>query len=74
MGILTRQQGAQYVISSDQDLDQKGTKRAPRNQSDVYQVWTGTQWSTDVAEALCFDSLDEADEYVRANYQKVVGK
>jgi hypothetical protein len=73
MGILTRQQGVQFIISSDQELDQKGAKRAPRIQSDVYRVWTGFDWSTNQSDALSFDSLDDADEYVRANYNKVVG-
>lgn len=72
MGILTRQLGTHFIISSDQDLDQKGTKRAPRFQSDVYRVWTGMDWSTNQSEALSFESLDDADEYVRANYSKVV--
>lgn len=74
MGILTRKQGTKYVISSDRDLDHKTSKRAPRTASDVYQVWTGIEWSTNLSDALGFDSLDDADEYVRANYNKVVGK
>ena len=74
MGILTRRQGTKFVISSDRDLNEQGNKRAPRIQSDVYQVWTGNEWSTNQSDALSFDSLDNADEYVRANYSNVVGK
>ena len=39
--------------------------------SDVYEVWTGKSWSPATEEAITFDSLDEADEYVRANYAQV---
>jgi hypothetical protein len=74
MGVLTRQQGTQYVISSDLEPDQKGNKRAPRIQDGIYQVWTGAEWSTNLSNALSFDSLDEADEYVRANFSRLVGK
>ena len=74
MGILTRRLGPKFVISSDREVNDEGKKRAPRIQSDVYLVWTGTEWSTSPSDAMSFDSLDDADEYVRANYGKVVGK
>ncbi len=74
MGVLTRQQGTKYVISSDRTLDEVGSKRAPRLQTNIYQVWTGVEWSTNMDDALSFDSLDDADEYVRANYAKVTSK
>jgi hypothetical protein len=34
-------------------------------------VWTGDAWSADNDTALLFESLDIADEYVRANYSKL---
>jgi hypothetical protein len=70
MGILTRRQGNHYVISSDHTAD-VANKRAPRHLTDDYQVWTGKQWSANTTDALNFESLDEADEYVRANYAMV---
>ncbi len=39
-----------------------------------YRVWTGDSWSTDVSEAKTFASMDQADEYVRANYARVTGQ
>ena len=71
MGILTRQQGAAFVITSDRVTDAIPTKQAPRRLSDVYQVWTGAIWSTHMPDAQEFASLDAADEYVRANYAKL---
>ena len=71
MGILTRQLGIKYIITSDQMSGDVVTKRAPRFRADVYQVWTGAVWSADIAAALSFDSLDDADEYVRMHYAKV---
>ena len=71
MGILTRQVGTKYVISSDRAIDGVTTKRAPRLRAEFFQVWTGTAWSVDVAEALVFESLDAADEYVKVNYPSV---
>ncbi len=41
--------------------------------SDVYQVWTGTAWSTELSAALLFRSMDEADEYVRTHFAQVTG-
>jgi hypothetical protein len=74
MGLLTRQIGLKYVISSDRTSDEVNTKRAPRFQSNTFLVWTGAEWSASMDQALSFDSLDEADEYVRANYGKVTAK
>ena len=71
MGILTRRQGEAFVVSSDHDADGTERKRAPRRVKAVYQVWTGKQWSQNLDDALFFDSLDDADEYVRANYAQV---
>lgn len=71
MGILTREQGKAFVISSDHNSTDPPSKRAPRRLDEPYQVWTGSGWSIDVGEAMTFDSLDDADDYVRANYAKV---
>jgi len=73
MGILTRRQGESFVITSDRIAQEPQTKRAPARLNGVYQVWTGAHWSTNVDEAMNFASLDEADEYVRANYAQMIG-
>src|SRR5450631_4168974 len=71
MGILTRRHGEAFVISSDQPPGALPSKRAAPRLSDVYQVWTGATWSPDATEALNFDTLAAADDYVKANYAKV---
>lgn len=71
MGILTRQHGSKYVISSDRAMDGVDTKRAPRLRAEFYQVWTGSKWSAEAADAQFFDSLDDADEYVKSHYSSI---
>jgi hypothetical protein len=71
MGILTRVQDDCFVITSDRTSQAPSSKRAPRHLSGPYQVWTGVSWSADAADAMSFASLDDADEYVRANYRAV---
>lgn len=73
MGILTRRQDDTFVISSDRQAGASPTSRAPARLSDVYEVWTGTSWSSSKDDALRFVTLDAADEYVRANFTKVTG-
>lgn len=73
MGIMTRQQGDTFVITSDRAFGASPTTRAPTRLTEVYEVWTGTCWSTTREEAISFRSLDAADEYVRANYATVAG-
>ncbi len=73
MGILTRQQDETFVISSDHIINGPPSKRAPNKVNGPYLVWTGTAWSDNMSEALCFTSLDDADEYVRANYARLSG-
>jgi hypothetical protein len=72
MGILTRASGDEFIISSDRDTSTAQSKHAPRLRAEVVFVWTGTQWSKQVEDALRFDSLEAADEYVRANMAKVL--
>jgi hypothetical protein len=71
MGILTRKQGEQFVVSSDR-AGQGTTNRAPRSMNDPYQVWTGFDWSSNVDAAVFFPSLGDADEYVRVNFPKLM--
>jgi len=71
MGILTRKQGERFVVSSDR-AGSGATNHAPRNLKDPYQVWTGFDWSSNVDAAVFFQSLDDADEYVRVNFPKLM--
>ena len=75
MGILTLQQGERYVISSDRSITDAPVNRPPMAKlSGDYQVWTGDAWSLLKTEAMTFDTLDDADEYVRANYARLSGR
>ena len=71
MGILTRKQSDRFVISSDLTDPLAKATRAPNRHNDSYLVWTGLNWSLNINEAQFFDSMDDADEYVRANYPKL---
>jgi hypothetical protein len=74
MGILTRKQGTGFVIGSDRSATDAPTTRPPKGRpSDIIAVWTGETWSAVMTEAMMFDTLDDADEYVRANSSKVAG-
>ena len=73
MGILTRKQGTSYVIGSDRFATDAPTTRPPKGPlSGSIAVWTGETWSAVMTEAMTFETLDDADEYVRANFSKVV--
>ena len=75
MGIMTRKLGTEYVISSDRSATDAPVNRAPKSRpSESYEVWTGDAWSAEMTAAKKFESLDDADEYVRANFKKVTGQ
>jgi hypothetical protein len=72
MGILTRKQGTGFVIGSDRSATDAPTTRPPKGRlSESIAVWTGETWSAVMTEAMTFETLDDADEYVKANYSKV---
>lgn|ERR1041385_232548 len=74
MGILTRKQGTGYVIGSDRLLSDAPTTRPPKSPvAASIAVWTGDAWSAVMDDAITFDTLDAADEYVKANYTRVAG-
>jgi hypothetical protein len=74
MGIMTRRQGTEFVISSDRGANDAPTSKAPKGRpSENYEVWNGDNWSTISTDAKTFDTLDAADDYVRANFSKVTG-
>ena len=71
MGILTRRQGKKFVISSDHYPLGELRRRPARRLDEPYHVWTGATWSSNNEEAMIFESLEDADDYVRANYSRV---
>ena len=72
MGILTLQQDGKFVITSDRSMTDAPVNKPPKGRpSGNYQVWTGDAWSLVKTDALSFGSLDEADEYVKANYRRL---
>lgn len=73
MGIMARKAGEQFILTSDRIAGDLPKKAAPRRQLvEVYQVWTGDKWSTTLADAKTFTTIDVADEYIRANYTRVM--
>jgi len=74
MGILTLQQDGKYVISSDRSMTDAPVNRPPKGKpSGDYSVWAGNSWSSQKTDAMTFGTLDEADEYVKANYRLLSG-
>ena len=73
MGVMAREQGEFYVITSDRTLGDSPSKTAPKKPNDgIYQVWTGDEWSTDTSDAITFEAIEEADEYIRKNAGQVM--
>ena len=74
MGILPLQQDGKYVIASDRGMTDAPVNRPPKGKPfGDYQVWTGDRWSLVKTDATTFDTLDDADEYVKANYKRLSG-
>jgi hypothetical protein len=68
MGVMAREQGELYVITSDRTLGDSPSKIAPKKPNDiVYQVWIGDKWSTITTDAITFEAIEEADEYIKEN-------
>ena len=73
MGVMAREQGELYVITSDRTVGDSPSKTAPKKQNDeFYHVWTGVKWSTITADAKTFEAIEEADEYIRENSSRVM--
>ncbi len=72
MGILTVQFDDKYVVSSDRCVTDAPVNRPPKGKPSADNlVWTGGGWSRVRADAMTFGTLDEADEYVKANYARL---
>ena len=68
MGVMAREQGELYVITSDRRSGDSPSKIAPKRPNDgVYQVWTGDKWSTITTDAITFVAIEEADQYIKEN-------
>jgi hypothetical protein len=74
MGILTVQHNGRFVITSDRSMSDAPVNRPPKAKlSSSFQVWAGDAWSLVKTDAMTFDTLDAADEYVKANYRRLSG-
>lgn len=75
MGILARERDGAFVIASDRRTGEARTKKPPKGKpSESYEVWTGDAWSARMGDAKSFETLDLADEYIRANYSQVTSQ
>lgn len=73
MGVMPRKSGDSFIITSDRIAGELPSKAVPRKQIvDVFQVWTGSGWSTSQDAAVVFSALDAADDYIRANFDRVM--
>ena len=72
MGVMARKAGEKFVITSDRLSGELPNTRAAKRTSEDYQVWTGEGWSATKTDAATFPAIDGADEYIRANFGRVM--
>jgi hypothetical protein len=72
MGVMTRDRGEVFVITSDQNLGGTKHTRVAKRLSGTYLVWTGDSWSSVMTDAQTFETEEAADEYMRANSDRVM--
>lgn len=72
MGVMARDQGDVFVVTSDQILGEAKNLRAAKKMSSTYLVWTGESWSAVMADAKTFETAEAADDYIRANHQRLM--
>lgn len=74
MGVIARKLGETFIIASDRAEGEIPSKSAPKKRmaDDAFQVWTGSGWSASHAAAAVFSELDAADDYIRANFDRVM--
>lgn len=73
MGVMPREQDDLYVITSDRTVGDSPSKTAPKQRKDaVYRVWTGDKWSTLTTDAKTFEALEEADDYISENTDRLM--
>ncbi len=73
MGVMPRKSGEKFIITSDRVAGELPSNRVPKKRPlEVFQVWTGQEWSATITDATFFTDIDVADEYIRANYARVM--
>ena len=73
MGVMPRKSGENFIIISDRVAGELPSNRIPKKRLlEVFQVWTGSAWSATITDATSFTTIDVADEYIRANYARVM--
>lgn len=73
MGVRPRKSGENFIITSDRVAGELPSNRIPKNSPhEVFQVWTGDEWSATITDATLFTAIDVADEYIRANFSRVM--
>ena len=73
MGVMPRKSGEKFIITSDRVAGELPSSRIPKKPLlEVFQVWTGDGWSATITDATSFTAIDVADEYIRANYARVM--
>ena len=73
MGVMSRKSGDNFIVTSDRVAGELPIKHAPKKpQLQVFQVWTGDGWSPSLEAATIFPSQEAADEYIRANFDRVM--
>jgi hypothetical protein len=72
MGVMTCDRGDVFVITSDRNPGEVQSTRLAKKMSSTYQVWTGDSWSTVMTNAKTFETQQAADDYLRANSERVM--
>ena len=73
MGVMARVQDEVYVITSDRISGDSPSKTAPKRQLDrVFQTWTGEKWSSVASDAITFEAIEDADDYIKDNSARLM--
>ena len=73
MGVMPRKSGEKFIITSDRVAGELPSNSVPKKTPlEVFQVWNGQGWSATITDAEFFTAIDVADEYIRANYARVM--
>jgi hypothetical protein len=72
MGVMARDQGDVFVVTSDRILGEAKNTRAAKKMSNIYLVWTGDSWSSIKTDAKTFETSEAADDYIRVNSNRVM--
>jgi len=72
MGVMARDQSDVFVITSDRILGEAKNTHVAKRMSSTYLVWTGESWSSVMTDAKTFETEKAADDYIRANSDRVM--